>query len=358
MPKHWHYFFLSAILFILISGCATTTMQVPPGLPTYSLQGVTYLPLAELCQRREIMLQYDSLTRTAVLSREGHNVHLMAGDSLILVDGKPHYMKDRVQLYTGKVVVPLSFKAQVVDVLFKEPGPVAVSGTPFGALRRVVIDAGHGGVDPGALGKSGLREKDVTLDTAKRLANLLRSQGVEVVMTRLNDRFVALPERVNRANSAKADLFVSIHANANRVRSLRGFEVYYVSPTVSDSKRAVEAAREGKPRIAAASYAGYSPALTTILWDMVYTSNRAESIELSRAICRLVDCTANTKILGVKDARFFVLKGAQMPAVLVEIGFVSNHDEELMLKNGYYRQVIAEGIAQGIRDYAQGLAYK
>ena len=216
--------------------------------------------------------------------------------------------------------------------------------------------AGHGGNDPGAIGRNGLREKDVNLDIAKRLSAILNEEGVKTVLTRSTDVFIPLSTRVNIANRSGADLFISIHSNANRSRSLSGFEVYYVAPSVSDSKRATFTARSVPPNLKNAVFASDSQDLRSIVWDMIYTNSRAEAIELSHSLCKVMDSCIDANILGVKGARFQVLKGVRMPGVLIEIGFVSNLNEERLLRTSAYRQKIAEGILDGIRDYSQDMA--
>ncbi|MGE5197006.1 MAG: N-acetylmuramoyl-L-alanine amidase family protein, partial [Deltaproteobacteria bacterium] len=209
---------------------------------------------------------------------------------------------------------------------------------------------------PGAIGRTGLREKSVNLDIAKRLAKLLSDDGIQVVMTRSTDQFIALERRVDIANSVKADLFISVHSNANRVKGMNGFEVYYFTPRADDTRRALAAAKDSKPDVGGDCFASDNVNLKATLWDMVYTSSRAESIDLARSICRSIDNDLDTKILGVKGANFFVLRGARMPAILIEIGFVSNRREEQLLRNGYYRQQIAEAVATGIRNYDRDYA--
>src|SRR3989338_5556563 len=143
-------------------------------------------------------------------------------------------------------------------------------------------------------------------------------------MTRSTDKFIPLPRRVDIANNSRADLFVSIHSNANRVRSLNGFEVYYVAPSVNDSNRAMLAAKSAGLNLDSSYFASHSLDLKATLWDMLYTLDRAESIELSRSICRIVHNGLDCRVIGIKGARFYVLKGARMPAVLIEAGFLSN----------------------------------
>jgi N-acetylmuramoyl-L-alanine amidase len=225
---------------------------------------------------------------------------------------------------------------------------------PLTRIKKIVIDAGHGGKDPGTIGKRGLREKDVNLDIAKRLSRLLRSDGVEVIMTRSTDTFVSLERRVDIANNSRADLFISIHSNANRVRRLNGFEVYYISPNVNDSRRALYCAQNAALNLDRSCFSG-APSLNlkATLWDLIHTSNRAESIRLARDVCSVIDSNLNIKVLGIKGAPFYVLKGARMPAILIEAGFLSNSQEERLMKNAYYRQQIAESIEQGIQRYAR-----
>ena len=331
-------------------GCATVPTR--EALPVYNINGSTYFPLVSFCDLRNIDWQYDTFTKTVSLSKDSHRINLRVGDTLALVDGEPQYISHPADIYQGTVVLPYKFKEQVLDRLFRETYPGRKPLLSSLKLRKIVIDAGHGGGDPGAIGRTGLREKDVNLDIARRLGNLLRSYGVEVVMTRNSDRFVPLDRRVEIANNSGADLFVSIHSNANRVRSLSGVEAYYVSAGINDSKRAYATAGSAALNLDDAFFASDSLNLKAILWDMIYTYNRAESIQLSRSICRSIGSNLDARVIGIKGARFEVLRGVRMPAVLIEAGFLSNYNEERMLKNSYYRQRIAESIVEGIYDYA------
>ncbi|MDD5692796.1 MAG: N-acetylmuramoyl-L-alanine amidase [Candidatus Omnitrophica bacterium] len=351
--KLFSLFFLLIALSYLLSGCVSTPVR--QALPTYTLNGATYVSLEGLCGLKGIRWDYDSFSRTIVLNKDSHRINLMVGETLVLVDERPMHLKDAVHIYQGAIVVPYKFKEQVIDVLFRDSSSRTTQTVSFSNIKKIVLDAGHGGEDPGAIGRTGLREKDVVLDIVKRLTKLLKAEGVEVVLTRSSDSFVPLARRVDIANRSGADLFVSIHANANRVRSLKGFEVYYVSPSAEDSKRALNAAKSAPLNIDSSCFADSSLVTKAILWDMIYTHSRAESIELGRSLCKSTGRNSDMRIIGVKGARFYVLKGARMPAVLVEVGFLSNATEEKMLKNNYSRQKIAENIAEGIGDYAQEL---
>ncbi len=338
-----------------LSGCATAPGRTV--LPTYNINGTSYVSISSLCESEHIRWEYDSYTGKAYLNKGAHRINLMAGQKLVLVDGAPQYLKHPVDIYQGIIVVPFRFKEQVLDVLFKETYPERRSSLSSSRIRKIVIDAGHGGKDPGTIGRRGSREKDVNLDIARRLAKLLRDDGVEVVMTRSTDDFISLERRVAIANNSKADLFVSIHSNANRVRSLNGFEVYYITPYANDSKRAVQAAQSSALNLDRSSFASVpSLNLKAILWDMKHTSNRAESVKLARNVCISADNNLDAKIIGTKGAPFYVLKGAHMPAVLIEVGFLSNYNEERLIRNSFYRQQLAESIEEGITKYARNLA--
>ena len=336
-------------MLLFIAGCATIPQR--EALPTYSINGVSYIPLISLCELRGINWEYDTFTKTVVLTKDNHKVNLRVGESLAIVDGVTRHERYPVELYAGTLAVSQKFKEEVLDALFKESQPAARPAVRL-HIKRIVIDAGHGGNDPGAIGRTGLREKDVNLDLAKRLSRLLNNEGAEVVLTRSSDVTVPLSRRIDIANSSRADLFISIHSNANRVRGLSGFEIYYVSAG-SDSKRALSSARDTPLDLERSYFSHASLNLKATLWDMIYTYNRAESIELAREICRKIDRDLETKVLGIKGAGFYVLKGIQMPGILIEIGFLSNPQEERLLRNNYYRQQIAEAILGGIENYSR-----
>ncbi len=245
----------------------------------------------------------------------------------------------------------------VIDLLgvHQEPARLPSLAEQLGLeVRRVVIDPGHGGRDPGAIGFSGLREKDVVLKVAKKVAARLTARGgFEVIMTRDSDKFIPLEERTAIANSRRADLFVSIHANSAPNRQAHGVETYFLSLASSkDEMRA--AAREN-----AASSRQLSD-LQAILKDLMQNSKIEESARLASSVQeQLFAGLRNYHVpnLGVKKAPFVVLIGARMPAILAEIGFISNAGEEKRLRSDSYLAVIAEQIVSGIIRYSQpGLA--
>ncbi len=212
---------------------------------------------------------------------------------------------------------------------------------------KVVIDPGHGGKDPGAMG-NGVREKDIVLDIARRLAKYLRRAGVKVYMTRDSDVFVSLKERARKANNIMPDVFVSIHANASRNRAARGIEVYYVSEKVNDSVRAVVAKENSVLRFEGGQPDGE---IKQILWDMMYTENRAESRKIAQSLAKNISEIMDSPNRGAKGGPFYVLKWTNVPSVLIEVGFVSNDEEAKKLSDPIYRDRIARAIFEGLMAY-------
>lgn len=220
-------------------------------------------------------------------------------------------------------------------------------------VNRIVIDAGHGGKDPGTSAGS-LREKDIALDIAKRVRDDLTERGFEVIMTRDKDVFIPLEQRAFIANSRDADLFVSIHVNAARNRSARGLETFYLNLATSADAAEV-AAREN------ASTGMVRMADVRKLVDQIVNHSRKEE---SRELATTMQAAMTRSILGreehplnrgVKTAGFHVLLGAQMPAVLVEVGFVSNREEARQLRSASHRNKLASAIADGVHRYAETL---
>jgi N-acetylmuramoyl-L-alanine amidase len=232
-------------------------------------------------------------------------------------------------------------------------GPPAAAALPE-RFDTVVIDAGHGGDDQGARGPRGLLEKDIVLDVARRLAGKLREAGVRVVLTREGDRFVGLEERTSIANDARADLFVSIHANGSDARAARGIETFFVSLDASDEAARRLAAEENQAFAAAGkpAEAGGDP-LLAILGDMIATEHLVDSQEFARLVLGELLTTGGAVSRGVKQAPFVVLMGVQMPAALVEIGFITNAREEQALAAPAERERIAAGIADAVREFGR-----
>ena len=218
-------------------------------------------------------------------------------------------------------------------------------------LKLVVLDPGHGGHDPGATGPGGLQEKDVVLDVAKRLSRILEAEGgMKTSVSRTADYFVPLKERTSFANGQRADLFVSVHANAHRVSASEGVETYFLSSEATDNEaRAVAAFENGV--IALEPHKPKEDVLKSILWDMAQSQFQEESSHLAEILQDSLTQSLKLQNRGVKQAAFYVLGGAAMPAVLVEVGFVTNPREERRLMDDAHRERVARAIAAGLINY-------
>ena len=219
------------------------------------------------------------------------------------------------------------------------------------AVRTVVIDPGHGGEDVGAKGPGGTLEKDVTLAIARKVRSAVANQlGLQAFLTRDKDQEVALDERASFANNYKSDLFISIHANASRAQGARGSEVYFLSYQASDDEsRRVAALEGGEVPAGASAPPGSDVAL--ILWDMAQAEHLEESSSLASRIQDELAGVTGSEGRGVKQAPFRVLVGAAMPAVLVEVAFISNSEEEKLLTSDAYQSKIAAAVVRGIARF-------
>ncbi|MBE9502616.1 MAG: N-acetylmuramoyl-L-alanine amidase [Proteobacteria bacterium] len=224
-------------------------------------------------------------------------------------------------------------------------------------VRKIVIDAGHGGKDPGAIGRGKTREKDVNLKIAKALKRKLEKNfNYDVVLTRSTDRYLRLEERTAIANMENADLFISIHANANRNKKAHGIETYVMNARASDRFAAEVAARENA--VTSHSQGEFGSVLEAILVDMSKTNKVNESNKLASSIQTNIRSYmskryTSVKNLGVKRGPFYVLIGANMPSILVETGFITNRREEKRLRNNKYIDSLTNAIALGIDKYAK-----
>jgi N-acetylmuramoyl-L-alanine amidase len=222
-------------------------------------------------------------------------------------------------------------------------------------VSKIVVDPGHGGKDPGAISPTGVKEKDLTLEIGKLLAKKLKEEGFEVYLTRTRDEFVALEERTTYANKKRADLFLSIHINSHQNNAVSGIETYFLNLT-TDSSAIEVAAREN-------TYSDKSMSdLQLILNDLMLNSKINESSKFANYVhTNVMTSAANTgydgKNLGVRQAPFYVLLGAQMPSILIELGFLTNSTDITLLKKHSYQETLVDGIAKGINSYIMNTTY-
>jgi N-acetylmuramoyl-L-alanine amidase len=226
--------------------------------------------------------------------------------------------------------------------------------------RVIVIDAGHGGKDPGAIGANGTKEKDLNLDIARKLKSIFeKDRNFKVVLTRESDIFIPLVERSNIANKHKADLFISIHCNANINVNKCGFEIYFLSEKATSPMAAATAVLENSVLKLEGKSTKERTKLQSVLWSMTVNEYINESSEVSAFICYQVNRRLKIPIRGVKQANFYVLRGSHMPSVLVESAFLSNYGEESKLNTNSFRKSLAYSIYEGVlRYYAKKEMYQ
>jgi len=336
----------------LIYGCASLPVRPVDG------PGQEGVYLKDFCDKNNIDLQWDSVSNVVTL--EGNNLYARAlvGSDMVIVGDERVKLSSRIKIEDSVIIVPLDFK-KILErkaVPTKRIGRVPVKidrrSYKYKKISKVVIDAGHGGKDPGATGRTGLKEKIVVLDIARRLKKILENQGIEVVMTRSKDKFITLQQRTEIASSSKSDLFVSVHANSSPARSVYGIEIYTLKQLGFLEKNEEQRKENYRKMYGSLSMNKKDKELQSIVTDMMDTNKQAESLELASRVANKMVRILKTKNRGLKKSRFFVLRNTIVPAVLVEVGFLSNPKEEKLLKTKAYRQKVANGLARGILEYA------
>jgi N-acetylmuramoyl-L-alanine amidase len=345
--------------------------------PVHHLGETVYLPGESLLEKlggkavwhaggRRLTVRFGTQGATTTL----FSSQVLAAQTVIELGAKPRFV-------AGRFMLPLSFYERVVPLLLAQPVRVEVTNATAPpavvprlfvdkaagrhrmlSLKKVVLDAGHGGHDPGAKSPEGIREKRINLEITLALADALRRRtDVEVMLTRSDDTFLPLGKRTAMANASGADMFVCVHANGAYRRSATGFEVYFLSLTSSDQRAADLAALENGGE-ALPTGPGEGDDLNMILQDMIRTEHLAASERLAVAMQARLDLAMNLENRGVKQAPFYVLAGAQMPAVLVEVGFVTNPEEARLLIDPANQKRIVDALVEAILFYdaVNGLA--
>jgi N-acetylmuramoyl-L-alanine amidase len=332
-------------MILSLNGCG-----IGPVVPPNPSMGI---PLQDVCNRYNVSWQWDGVTQVIMMEYRGNIAKALVGSSTVLMGQQQIILSAPLRRENSKIYVPEDFEAKVLA-----PFGVPITGlSPVGSSSRVhvvVVDAGHGGKDHGTMSPSGgMDEKEIVLDIAKRLRVLLESVRIKVIMTRDTDDFISLPERTIIAARSGADLFVSIHVNSNRNRTVSGLLVYYLESI--PRREFNEAQRRENERIFLRSLrADDSPTLQGVVTDMMDTLKTAQSQKLAKSIVREAREEPGVKVRsdGIRLCRFFVVRNTLIPAVLVETGFISNHQDHNKLISPLYRQKMAQIIVRGIMDYA------
>jgi N-acetylmuramoyl-L-alanine amidase len=282
-----------------------------------------------------------------------------SGQVSIRLKGRIDKLHHKMAYNPPRIQISIADKSFVFDSL---AAPIV---GPDDKIDVIVVDPGHGGKDYGAIGPGGTREKDVALNIARELAKLIRKdKQFKVVMTRDGDRTVTLDRRAEIANSAGADLFISIHANASVKKRARGWNVFFLAPAKNDSARSVAQfensfflkersaldAHRGESETESDQYGLDNPILS-ILNEMIMTEFQTESYDLAMMLGREFRKSLKIPSRGVDQAAFFVLNKVFTPSVLIEAGFISHKKEEKTLKSSKYHRRVAKAIYKAIKKF-------
>ena len=330
-----------------------------PGRPVVRVRerlidGVRYASAIDLLGALGLEVEFRP-ARGVLTTRVGSRpLRIVAGRPAIEYGGRTYHTRTTARAAGDDLLLPEEFLGPL-RAAFLEAGDQharATASSPEGsALGSVVIDPGHGGDNTGAKGPGGILEKNLTLQVAKRLARMLREEiGCRVVLTRETDHALSLPERTAIANRERADLFVSIHANASPSRGASGYETFVLSATATDaeSKRIADEENAAGSEGAGAAAAGF---LDRMLQDLARAESMEESARFASLVQRFMDGAIDSENRGVKQAPFWVLAGAEMPAVLVEIGFITNPSEAARLESPATQERIARSLASAVSAF-------
>ncbi len=320
---------------IFVTGCATVPRD----------SAVKEVALQELCDRYQLPLQWDTVSQVVTLSDGQVKARILVGSDVVVFQEERINLSSPVRRSKNMILVPADFEEKILK-RFK-------AAVPLFRFKKIVVDAGHGGKDPGAIGRSGVREKDVVLEIARRVKELLAGSDIDVVMTRDRDEFISLEGRTEIASRAEADLFVSIHANSNPSKNIDGLEVYYIEELGRKDKQEDQRQKNHRILFEELNMDHGSMDVKRIVSDLLYTYKQQESRALAQSLAKGIASYVGMTGRGDRTARFFVLRNTLVPAVLIEVGYLSNAQEEKLLASSDYRRKLADGIAKAILDYGK-----
>lgn len=282
-------------------------------------------------------------------------LEIQPGSREVIINGQAVRISAPADWVDGKLAVPIYLAIQKLSArLSALTGPVLQDSE---SSARIVLDPGHGGGDPGAGGEGGVKEKDVVLEITRLVKGFLEVKGYQAILTRSGDVFVPLRQRTGLANRDRADIFVSIHANAAFNNLARGTETFYYAPATDSSARKLALLENAVLKLEAGEGGEGEELNNPGEGDDNYRRRLVKSIKLARKIQEKLAAVSPGPDRGVKAAEFYVLKYTEMPSVLVETGFISNHHEGSLLSDLDYQEKLAGAIARGIDDYLRDKTY-
>lgn len=332
----------------------------PEIIQTEDLYDFEYLNIYELNKTFMASISENPIDMRVRVNIYNEQIIFLMNSSYLMCKNEIYNMEYPLLTVSGRHMLPITFISEILPEIF--PQKVDFSNNLVTAevpvdytIKKIVLDPGHGGKDPGAIGISGKNyEKTLTLKVAKKVKKILEENlDVEVYLTRNEDKFVSLQDRTIAANTMEADLFVSIHFNAHNNSKANGIEVYYLSTAKTDEARAVEALEnsvvydfEGGVE----AVKNYND-LAFILADMTQSEHLEESYQQALTIQNYLTKETGARDRGIKQANFYVLRGAFMPSVLLELGYITNKEEEKKVSKDQYQNKLAQAIYKGIRDF-------
>jgi N-acetylmuramoyl-L-alanine amidase len=372
LKKLFKPFLICCVFIALFSGTSGTVETEVPD----------YVPAAAVIEGLDYDFDFDTSAGTLEIKNDGNRAIFVLDTNKVLINNRARFLKSATTINDGQVLIPSDgIDMIIVHLARSRPSWVYENGlfvlheaggmrekhqqNTYGTIARkkypydiqvIVIDPGHGGKDPGGIGYNGIEEKDIVLEVAKELKKELQRKyrGKEIIMTREKDVFVSLEERgeiANRIKPEKNPVFISIHANVGFKTDSIGYESYFLSVTPFDEgAREVAQMENSVLNFEIENHNEYIKEIINRIVDIEY---RRESAKLAQFIQNRLKSTAGLKSQdrGAKGAFFYVLKAARMPAVLVEIGFVTNKEEALNMQRPDYQKKLAKGIAEGIGDF-------
>lgn len=329
-------------LFPIFSGCRGNKGYIKTDVRPDSIQII--------CEERNIPWQWDSVSQVFTFTSRGVPAKVLVGSPLVLVGTQRVMLDSPVRRWDNTIVVPPDFIAKVFDKADQTAALLSPAPSWTGKYRIIMVDAGHGGKDPGAMGLGGAVEKDIVLDIARRLKTGLEKMGFQVLMTRDSDQFISLAKRTEITSLSNADLFVSIHANSTKSRKIKGLEVYYSRPLDPASDLSQHYANE-RSFLERLDISGERSIVQRIVSDMLTERKLQESVNFADHLIGKTAQDVSAFNRGSRKSGFFVVKNTLIPAVLFEVGYVSNAVEAKLLQTEDYRQKIADAIAESIKGY-------
>lgn len=311
--------------------------QVIPGskasieAPSFTYEKIVFVPLASFAKAYGLAESWNFKTKIVTIQSPQAKISFRAGSEYVLVNGKIMRMPAQAKMMNGQMLIPFQFGLQIFKSNLSpntnlKPPPTLNKLPPqqnYFAKQSfsVLLDPGHGGHDIGARGRKGFDENDINLDITKRVRDKLINRGIKVSMTRTQDQYVTLWKRIALANTANSNLFVSIHTNAAKSKTVNGAEIFY--------------------------YGGANKSQN----GANYKQNLSKSYRFAKLVQWHLSKDVKIKSRGVKSARYFVLKNARVPAILIEVGFITHAWEGNKLFTPSYRNEIAQAIVESILDY-------